>query len=333
MWNVEVLVSPRSDGDKVFKDLESAGWNIRREAIENGSVRAHGAFSTPGELGRALQAAQDAPADFEPVDMDHIIAPDKGTEYNSKVIGDLLGKSGDGAAVPASSKKGAPTPTGLPAIPDSVWSKMEPAVQSKVAKELIEKWVEFTADRRQQAAWAPSREAALLAHLEGEERSKAVRQLLAQDASLSAKRVEVLAEAVLMSGAIREQFSAWTSLAGRAPRLLVLSTIFSSAFIGASLYLVSQSRLNGSEMGLLAFIFTLAAISPATLLLIGRPLAGLDKWTPDAMFKAGKAEDTDKDQTKPGVGDAGAATTPGAPTAPPATGSKVPPGTSTTTAV
>jgi hypothetical protein len=33
-------------------------------------------------------------------------------------------------------------------------------------------------------------------------------------------------------------------------------------------------------MALLAFVFTVAAVSPATLLLIGRPLKGLDQRSP-----------------------------------------------------
>jgi hypothetical protein len=47
-------------------------------------------------------------------------------------------------------------------------------------------------------------------------------------------------------------------------------------------------------MAVLVFVFALMAISPATLLLIGRPLKGLDEWSPNKQEK--KAEEAAKEE-------------------------------------
>ncbi len=101
-----------------------------------------------------------------------------------------------------------------------------------------------------------------------------------------------------MSKAVTEQFSTWSKLAKGVRWLLVLSILLSSAFVVGGFYLLDRQRIDGWQMAVLAFIFALTAISPATLLLIGRPLAGLDKWTPDAMFGGEKKEKDEGDKDK-----------------------------------
>ena len=56
-------------------------------------------------------------------------------------------------------------------------------------------------------------------------------------------------------------------------------------FVAALFVLLFLGRINGWEMAVLAFVFALMAVSPATLLLIGRPLKGLDEWSPSKYEK------------------------------------------------
>lgn len=205
-----------------------------------------------------------------------------------KGIVDALVRAPDGKSVTASSPD-------LPAFPAAMWEKMNADDGSKAALTFMASWLMFVTDRRGQAAWTVSRETRLLAHLESEqERSAAAKKLLKQDILEAQQRHLLMAEAVMMGRAVRSQFSAWTKLAGSVPWILVLSIMVNAICVFAGLIIVSQGRLNGLEMALLAFVFALTAVSPATLLLIGRPLAGLDKWTPDALFNAGRDETENK---------------------------------------
>lgn len=323
MWKFGVLKSSKADsanvGPLATEEHTSAGRHIPEKATEK-SLKSDGKFSPDGDGTKAPRTAEDVPIEGESL-------------VKSAPPEDLVAMhvSVTGQKIPATDENGkTESPTAsieLPAFPEAMWKKMNAEDGSKAAVSFMNTWLTFVTDRRGQAAWASSRETKLLAHLENDQqRSAAAQELLKHDQLEAGQRLLLMAEAVMMSRAIRSQFSGWTKLASIVPWILGVSILLSSIFVFAGLFLVWQGRLNGLEMALLAFVFALIAISPATLLLIGRPLEGLDKWTPDAMFNAGKDETEKKtgvtkpgETEKPGDTETGGAAKPGEPEKPAAT--------------
>lgn len=182
-----------------------------------------------------------------------------------------------------------------PAVPELVWKSLSPADKQALSKEFVEHAVEFATNRQMSAAWNhDSEETALLAHLEAQQRQDIALQLLQRRGGLSTEnvrseqigndfqheRVMLMKQAVAASEETTKHLIEWRKLSHRVVPFLVATTMFGSLLVLVALDLVRQGRLNGLEMALLAFVFALMAISPATLLLIGRPLEGLDKWRP-----------------------------------------------------
>lgn len=300
MWKFGVQTFSKTDsahgGPLATEEHTSAGRHIPEKAAED-SPKSDGKLDPAGEGAKVPWTAEDVLTEGE--DLVKSAPPEDLAAMHSSVSGKMI------TATAANGKTETPTAstsTELPAFPEAMWNKLTGEAGSTAAVSFMETWLKFVTDRRGQASWSLSRETRLLAHLENDqERSAAAQALLKQDELEVGQRLLLMAEAVMMARAIRGQFSGWTKLARVVPGILILSILVNSIFVLAGLYLVWQGKLNGLEMSLLAFVFALTAISPATLLLIGRPLEGLDKWTPDAMFNAGK-EETEKKTgvTKPG---------------------------------
>lgn len=72
----------------------------------------------------------------------------------------------------------------------------------------------------------------------------------------------------------------WRSLAGWAPWFLLGTLIFSAALSGFGMWATYQGSISALDLSVLIFVLALFAISPAVLLLLERPLAGLDNWKP-----------------------------------------------------
>lgn len=317
VWNAVARIEPKTDDHLVYDKLKAAGWQIVRQQSGTGSVTGFVLLEDLSEYTAALKVASEVEADIEnleTVNM-HLIDPNTAASRHNSLISGILGLSKEASAPeaspssPAAPTSAAVTSSDMPTPPDAIWSRMTEGDRSKAGLAYMDSWIKYTTDRKGKAAWTPTRETTLLAHVSDGERSGHAKLLLSQQARESDERIKLLAEAVEMSKAVTKQFAEWTKLARRVPNLLILSIILSSLFVAGGLYLVDRQRLSGLEMGLLAFVFALMAISPATLLLIGRPLKGLDSWTPDSMFKAGKeekkeegkeAEDTPAEAKKPG---------------------------------
>jgi hypothetical protein len=177
---------------------------------------------------------------------------------------------------------------GVPKIPAEAWTAIKKADAEVAAKTLIEKAVVFETDRKGRAAWLPTRENALLAHLTNDdERADIARRLLEEAGGITAEHAAarrarnlMLLAAVDVSKSINQQLQRWTDLSKQVVPMLAVMSLISVVLIVSCLDLVRAGRMNGTELALLAFVFTLAAVSPATLLLIGRPLKGLDQWSP-----------------------------------------------------
>ncbi|KIS27852.1 hypothetical protein TV39_08990 [Arthrobacter sp. SPG23] len=193
----------------------------------------------------------------------------------------------------------------FPAIPEYVWKSLKPDTKDELAKKLVE----YTINRPDAAAYASSFEdAALFVHTEAGERANLAKKILEQKHGMTAQhvrgetlvndsqeqRVELMKKAVAAAGEINEHLIKWRDLSGSVLPLLIATTIAAGVFVLASLGLVFVGRISGWEMAVLAFVFALMAVSPATLLLIGRPLKGLDEWSPNKQ--AEKAEEASKEE-------------------------------------
>jgi hypothetical protein len=61
-----------------------------------------------------------------------------------------------------------------------------------------------------------------------------------------------------------------------------------------------SDRIDGYEFGVMLFALAVFAISPAVLLLLERPLAGIDKWTPSGTASEDEGDGNTKDDAAGG---------------------------------
>ncbi|BDZ65466.1 hypothetical protein [Agromyces mangrovi Wang et al. 2018] len=146
-------------------------------------------------------------------------------------------------------------------------------------------------------AWAASSDAQLLGAVGESRRGGIAEELLRakygvrrEDAALASKRVEfeeqrvrLFEQLVEYSKEFIKQRRAWRSLSKWAPWLLLLMLLASIGLSIAVISLVGAGRIDGWQGGLLIFVLALMAVSPATLLLIERPLQGIDSWKPTEL--------------------------------------------------
>jgi hypothetical protein len=143
-----------------------------------------------------------------------------------------------------------------------------------------------------------------------------------QQVELDKKRVAFAEKGVSMAGELVTQMGTWRSLARWGVGILVLTTLFSMVATALLLYWLGPGNDIEDEWVVIPLIFVLAvfAISPAVLLLLERPLEGIDKWMPggsaeDDAGDSAAEEDDAATQATP------AATTPATESTTPATGS------------
>lgn len=146
-------------------------------------------------------------------------------------------------------------------------------------------------------------DSALFAQLNDDKRSQLAERILEKQHGLDqsqlradslvgdfqAERVNLMKQAVAAATETNEHLKTWKHLAHSVIPLLALSTIAAFIFIWNLFPLVASERMSGWEMAVVIFVLALVAVSPATLLLVGRPLKGLDEWGPGAQEK--KAEE------------------------------------------
>lgn len=193
----------------------------------------------------------------------------------------------------------------FPNVPEYVWNSLKKESQEDLAKKLVD----YVVNRSDTAAYGSSfGDATLFAHLEAGERSGVAKNILEQRHSLrpeqvnivtlannfQEKRVNLMEKAVESAAEINEHLKKWRELSNHVVVLLVGSSIVAGVFVLLLFGLVFFERINGWEMAVLAFVFALMAVSPATLLLVGRPLKGLDEWSPSKQEK--KPEEAPKEE-------------------------------------
>lgn len=119
-------------------------------------------------------------------------------------------------------------------------------------------------------------------------------ELYAKAVETEGKRNELLAQAVRAATTLNDQLDGWKVLRDWAIGLMVTGTVFA---VVMTIWLVNGRDLRSLEgylLPILIFVFAVMAVSPAVLLLLGRPLAGIDQFLP-----GGKAEALEKAAEKP----------------------------------
>ncbi|QOD05999.1 hypothetical protein [Pseudarthrobacter sp. BIM B-2242] len=263
-------------------------------------------IATTPYLENPLQASDQRPSPIQataylddPLNADATI----GKSSNSAKSGDPATKSPKTPEDPP--KEAAQKAEPFPAIPEYLWKTLKPDNQDELAKKLVE----YAINRADIAAYGSGfDDAALFAHLELSERSGLAKKVIEQKHGMAAEqvkredlvnefqteRVNLMKSAVLTAGEVNLHLAKWRELSGNVWPLLRVSSIIAGVFVLVSFALVFVGRISGWELAVLAFVFALMAVSPATLLLIGRPLKGLDEWSPSKQEK--KADEAAKDE-------------------------------------
>lgn len=308
MWIAYVRIVPKAEAGSRLDELRD--WNIVRAEDDDDFVSAYGEFKGTEAFTSGLNSLNDLCAYVEPLDISgtkvaYAMTADKAPGSFTAVAGTVLDEHG-GSATGGGNGVPVPKTPSIANFPSSVWEAMDKQTRSRTAAKMVTRWVDYLTDRREQVAWADSRENRLLAHVADDgARSVIAGHLLSEEFRAAAHRADMAKASVEMAMAIKVQFEGWTKLAGKVPALLGWSIFVSCLFVAAGVWLVWQQRINGIELLVLLFMAILSAVSPAVLLLLGRPLKGLDSWTPDSVLGKGKdpaeqkkADDAPKSDTK-----------------------------------
>lgn len=179
------------------------------------------------------------------------------------------------------------------------------------ATKALEELVEDQQAIRRSLWWASSPEHALFESLDKKAQadlalrwleasagiSEDARRAASSAALESALRVERYREFTGLVRGLRKDRDVWRRLAPVAVGLLVAALVVGFLFSWIVLGKIGEPGLNGWEAALLIFVFALVAVSPAVLLLLERPLAGIDAWSPGPLKEppATKDKDTEAD--------------------------------------
>lgn len=130
-------------------------------------------------------------------------------------------------------------------------------------------------------------------------------------AAFQQQRTALMQQAVAATVEVTKHLVTWRHLAVWVVPILLVGAVTATFFVMYRLLnLVAAGRINGVELALLFFVLALVAVSPATLLLLGRPLKGLEEWSPGKTLAEEPAaddddkadDDDDKADSKPAQG-------------------------------
>jgi hypothetical protein len=244
---------------------------------------------------------------------------------------------GNGASSPEATIAAVETVLG---DPEKIWRHLG-ADKDELAAEQIRALYADRAQFARRSQWALAPELALLELVTEEERPVLASHVLevranltasdeslrASHADLAAKRVELDARRVELEGErvalahegietakeMRRHMVRWRKLAGLAPWFLAATTLFAMAAIGYMLVeLMPGDDVSDVAAPIAIFALAVFAISPAVLLLLERPLKGLDDWMPGGKPSGEKDESgtSSGSSAKDGSGSTGNATAP-----------------------
>jgi len=219
-------------------------------------------------------------------------------------------KKPDGAAAKEPTSKASAEPE-LKDLHAALWEAVEG--KPTVAKSYFDSIVSARTAQQASGLWKDSAQQILIEKLaaskppengKADESGNLLRQLIRANAGLPDMESSLYSEAVatetkrnlLLDQAIRaaktlnDQLDGWKTLRNWAIGLMIVGTLFA---IIMTIWLLKGRdllTLDSYLLPVLIFIFAVMAVSPAVLLLLGRPLAGIDQFMPAGEVKAPSAE-------------------------------------------
>jgi hypothetical protein len=230
--------------------------------------------------------------------------------------------------------------------PTGLWRHVEEEKRGELAAEQIPKLYADRAELARRSEWALAPELALLDLADPDERPRLACDMLKVRANLTAadarvrvshaeleatrveleakrvalegRRVELAGEGVKTAEEMRRHMEKWRSLAGWAPWFLATTTVFGMYAIYRILFeLMPNDKISDTAAPIAIFALAVFAISPAVLLLLERPLKGIDDWVPGGGAKPeGEAEGGPGSGSSTGSTGGDAPATPKTPTTP-----------------
>ncbi|GAA4353206.1 hypothetical protein [Microbacterium rhizosphaerae] len=104
--------------------------------------------------------------------------------------------------------------------------------------------------------------------------------LLQKQLDLEDERIAYYTEFVDFVHQFTKDRKRWRALSKVAMRVLTIALIFSAILSLWVIYLASDSKIDGWQAATIIFVLAVVAISPVVLLLLERPLKGIDSFTP-----------------------------------------------------
>jgi hypothetical protein len=195
---------------------------------------------------------------------------------------------------------------GIADLQTRLWRSLTPHAHREVSKKYFEHSLARFDIQTTTGAWRVAPEPALLVQLDAvaykqnDVADLKIALIRARNAiptdldnKLLEKRLEVVDEQLKVSEQLRDDMKSWRKLASKAPWFLLGCLIVATLFVAAAVALTAKGKINGAELALSVFVAALFAISPSVLLLLERPLAGLDSFSPGVggESKAGTGDD------------------------------------------
>ncbi len=133
------------------------------------------------------------------------------------------------------------------------------------------------------------------------EKQKLLGEVLNVKLAVPTKHAQFLSAAAATADEIKAQTKTWGRLIWPAVAILVVGVFVSFMFTARGFDLVAKNQMKGYELIGVIFVLALTAISPAVLLLLQRPLAGIDTWSPGASKQDDKKGDDATNLPEPGA--------------------------------
>jgi hypothetical protein len=139
--------------------------------------------------------------------------------------------------------------------------------------------------RTQPAVWPAVSDLLLFSYIDQGERGRIAASVLSarygiqsEEArkQLESTRAEIAAVKVETAKALKQTIDQWRSLARIAPLFMAFTLLISIAILVGSFLLTKWGKLDGYQFSVVIFMSAVFVLSPATLLLLERPLRGVD---------------------------------------------------------
>ena len=187
---------------------------------------------------------------------------------------------------------------GVENLQDRLWESLDVDSQALFASRYFSQDLNRHDEARQGRTWLAAADMVLLENLNQADDPTIVKELYVDliraranlptddDKAANVKRRQLVDQVMDANKRVLHSMDQWLDLAKRAPAILVGTLLASIALVIEAFDLTRNDKLDGLALAVIVFVLALFAISPAVLLLLQRPLAGLDKWMPGSTAKA-----------------------------------------------